>query len=102
GPQRDGDVLALMRGLRREGVTRLASEDRGDVAQINDHHFEGVGLIVLAQIAGLGFEGVDPAAEGATVAHLIRSRSFDGSSPCTRLGNGTAVWVQVNGRDACP
>jgi len=102
GPQRDGDVLGLMRRLRAAGVSRVAFEDRGDVAQINDHHFETIGLIVFARIAGVSVEDIDAPSAGATVAHLIRARRFDGSSPCTSLGNGTAVWVQVDRRDACP
>jgi 4-amino-4-deoxy-L-arabinose transferase-like glycosyltransferase len=102
GPQRDGDMLGLMRRLRAGGAERIAWEDHGDVKDINDHHFEGVGLIVFARIAGLGVEGLDPPRAGATVAHLIRAHAFDGSAPCTRLGNGTAVWVQIDGRDSCP
>jgi len=101
GPQREGDLLGLMRRLRAAGVAGVAWEDRGDVAQINDHRFEGVGLIVFARIAGLSVAALDPPPAGP-VARLIRARAFDGTSPCTRLGNGTAVWVQVNGRDACP
>ena len=99
GPLRGGDVLGLLRGLRHEGVERIATEDRGDV---NDHMYETVGLLVLARVAGVSFEGVDPPQPSATVAHLIRAAEFDGSAPCTRLYNGTAVWVQVDGRDACP
>jgi len=101
-PQRDGDVLGLLRRLRAGGVGRVAFADRGSVAQINDHHFETIGLIVFARIAGVSVEGFDPPSPGATVAHLIRARAFDGSRPCASLGNGTAVWVQVAGRDACP
>ncbi len=98
-PLRSGDVLGLLRGLRRAGVDRIATEDRGDV---NDHMYETVGLVVLARIAGLSFEGLDPPVQGAVVAHLIRAGEVDGSAPCTRLYDGTGVWVQVNGRDACP
>jgi 4-amino-4-deoxy-L-arabinose transferase-like glycosyltransferase len=99
GPLHDGDVLGLLRRLHAAGVDRIATEDRGDV---NDHLFETVGLLTFARIAGVSFEGLDPPQPGATVAHLIRATEFDGSSPCTRLDNGTGVWVQVNGRDACP
>jgi hypothetical protein len=99
GPLRSGDVLALLRGLRREGVQRIATEDRGDV---NDHMFESIGLLVFARVAGMSLEGIDPPQPGATVAHLIRADELDGSAPCTRLYNGTGVWAQVNGRDACP
>jgi 4-amino-4-deoxy-L-arabinose transferase-like glycosyltransferase len=99
GPLRDGDVLGLMRRLRADGVERIATEDQGDV---NDHLFETIGLIVFARAAGVGFEGVDPPQQGATLARLIRASEYDGSEPCTRLFNGTGVWVQVGDRVACP
>jgi hypothetical protein len=99
GPQRSGDLLGLMRGLRASGADRVSWEDRGDV---NDHLFDAIGLIAFARIAGLGVEGYDPPAEGASVARLIRAEAPDGSAPCRRLANGTGVWVQRGGRDACP
>lgn len=99
GPQHGGDVLGLLQGLRRAGIEQIATEDRGDV---NDHMFETVGLLVFARIAGLRLEGLDPPQPGATVARLIRATEFDGTAPCTRLPNGTGVWAQVDGRDACP
>jgi len=97
-PLRDGDVLGLMRRLRVDGVERVAAENRGDVL---DGMFETIGLIVLARVAGLSFEGIDPPEAGA-VAHLIRASGYDGSAPCTRFFNGTGVWVQIDGRVGCP
>ncbi len=97
-PLHDGDVLGLMQRLRAEGIGRIATEDRGDV---NDHMFETVGLLVFARVAGVSLEGADPPSAGET-AHLIRAAEFDGTEPCTRLANGTGVWVQVGGGDACP
>ncbi len=99
GPLSGGDVLGVLRGLRREGIARVATEDRGDV---NDHMYETVGLLVLARVAGLSLEGFDPPQPEARVAHLIRAAELDGSAPCTRLYDGAGVWVQVDGRDACP
>jgi 4-amino-4-deoxy-L-arabinose transferase-like glycosyltransferase len=99
GSLHGGDVLGLMQRLRADGVDRIATEDRGDA---NDHMYETVGLLAFARIAGVSFEGLDPPQPGATVAHLIRAVEFDGSAPCTRLYNGTGVWVQINRRDACP
>jgi 4-amino-4-deoxy-L-arabinose transferase-like glycosyltransferase len=99
GPLHEGDVLGLMRRLRAAGVDRIATEDRGDV---NDQMFETIGLIDFARAAGVSFVGVDPPAAGATVAQLIRATEYDGSPPCTRLFNGTGVWVEVNGRVSCP
>jgi hypothetical protein len=99
GPLHEGDVLGLMRRLRADGVERVVTEDRGD---INDHLFEAIGLILFARAAGVGFEGADPPQPGATIARLIRAPSLDGSEPCTRLFNGTGVWVRVGDRVACP
>jgi 4-amino-4-deoxy-L-arabinose transferase-like glycosyltransferase len=99
GPERSGDVLGLFEALHDDGIGRVAWEDRGDV---NDHLFESVGLIVFARIANLGVDGYDPPQRGDRVAHLIRASELDGTDPCTRLLNGTGVWVQVDGRDACP
>lgn len=98
-PLQSGDVLALMRRLRAHGIDRIASEDGGDV---NDHMYETVGLLALAHAAGLSFEGVDPPQDGARVAQLIRAPSYDGSLPCTRLFNGTGVWVRIGDHAACP
>jgi hypothetical protein len=99
GPERSGDVPGLLRALHASGVERVAWEDQGDV---NDHLFESIGLLVLARFVGLQADGVDPPDAGAVTARLIRAGSLDGDAPCTRLMNGTGVWVQVGGRDACP
>jgi len=98
-PLHGGDVAGLMRRLRAEGVDAIANEDSGDV---NDHMYETAGLVVLAHAAGLRFEGIDPPQQDARVAQLIRASSYDGSSPCTLLFNGTGVWVQIGDRVACP
>jgi 4-amino-4-deoxy-L-arabinose transferase-like glycosyltransferase len=99
GPQRSGDVLALMHGLHREGAQRIAWEDHGDV---NDHLFESIGLLVFARVAGLAVDGLDSPAPGVVV-QLIRADALDGAgAPCTRLANGIGVWAQIDGSDACP
>lgn len=101
GPERSGDLPALFDALRADGVARVSWEDRGDV---NDHLFESIGLLVFARFAGLSAEGVDPPREGRLAA-LIRAHELDGSEPCTRLMNGTGVWVrdgEAGGPDACP
>jgi hypothetical protein len=99
GPLHDGDVLGLMKRLHGGGIDRIETEDRGDV---NDHMFETVGLIVFARAAGVRLDGFDPPGGNPAVAHLIRATELDGTEPCTRLAGGTGVWVQVDGRDACP
>jgi 4-amino-4-deoxy-L-arabinose transferase-like glycosyltransferase len=98
GPQHSGDLHDLFERLRAEGVARVGWEDRGDV---NDHLFEGIGLVVLARFSGLAVEGFDAAGPG-TVATLIRAAEYEGTDPCATLANGTGVWVRVDERDACP
>jgi 4-amino-4-deoxy-L-arabinose transferase-like glycosyltransferase len=98
GPRRSGDLHGLFDALRDEGVARVSWEDRGDV---NDHLFEAVGLIVFARFAGLAVEGFDAPGPG-TAATLIRAAEHEGTEPCTRLANGTGVWVRIGDRDACP
>jgi 4-amino-4-deoxy-L-arabinose transferase-like glycosyltransferase len=100
GPQRDGDVLRLMRELRRAGIARIAWQDHGDV---NDHRFEAIGLIIFARIAGLKVEGFDPpTSERQVLAVPIRGRSLGRAAPCTRMENGDGVWVRVGRRLWCP
>jgi 4-amino-4-deoxy-L-arabinose transferase-like glycosyltransferase len=102
GPQRGGDVLDLMRGLRRAGIRRVTWQDHGD---INDHRFESIGLIIFARIAGLKVEGFDPPAAGR-LAVMVRAKSLGGAAPCTRMENGDGVWVRAGSgralRTWCP
>jgi hypothetical protein len=99
GPQRSGDVLALMRGLRAHGAGRLAWEDRADV---NDHMFDAIGLLAFARIAGLSVQGFDrPSASRGTLARLIRAEALRSDEPCTRLANGTGIWLELDGGTTC-
>jgi len=92
GPSRDGDVPGLFEALKREGVSTIS----WSAAQSVGPDFSLEGLRPLAQIAGL-----EPAiteqpqfAPQASVATLLHeAASARPQPPCTRLRDGTAVWV---------
>jgi len=91
-PSRDGDVPGLLHGLRREGVRYVV----WSIAQSSAPDFSAEGLSPLARIAGLSpavtssvqYTG-NPVA--ATLVH--EAVSGDKPPPCTRLDDGTGVWV---------
>ncbi len=91
GPKRDGDVPSLLRALRQNGVKVVAWNERQSEAP--DFSFEG--LRPLAMIAGLSpsFE-TTRANTSSTVAALIHQPiAPNAPATCTRLGDGTGVWV---------
>jgi hypothetical protein len=107
GPKRDGDVLALLRALRRDGVTVVG----WNVSQSKDPAFSFEGVRALALIAGLLpiYEpGQVPA--GSTAAGLIhQSNPPVAPRACiTRLSDGSVVFAvrhnPASGRNAlyCP
>jgi hypothetical protein len=92
GPRRDGDVPALLRALRRNGVRVVA----WNLRQGREPAFSSEGLYPLAIIAGLS-PSLEPAQvrEGSTVAALIH-RSSPPPAPricITRLSDGSVVFV---------
>jgi 4-amino-4-deoxy-L-arabinose transferase-like glycosyltransferase len=101
-PTRDGNVLGLLRALHDRGVdTVLLRTSEGEQP---DFSYEG--LIPLATIAHLETlveviessssrgPALDTAAITATTVALIhRPISHDAPAPCTRLSDGTGVWV---------
>jgi hypothetical protein len=97
-PSRDGDVLGLLKALRRHGVqaVRLYSEEEGV-----DSEFSLPGIKVLAQIAGLRFASstVDPAKASRHYAFLVHGEAEPGFviPPCTELRDGAGVWVRLGG-----
>jgi hypothetical protein len=106
-PARDGDLLGLLRALRREGVheVRWSSEDE------LESNFSLQGITVLARIAGLRVPSkpVDPATASRVVAVLRHGGLEAGfASPCTILHDGAGVWLRrggsrgVNAWDYCP
>jgi 4-amino-4-deoxy-L-arabinose transferase-like glycosyltransferase len=91
GPQRDGDVPGLLQALRRNGVRVVAWSP----SESQEPDFSSEGISPLAMIAGLesshepALAKVDPAA--AALIHLPISPGDP--PPCTRLSDGTGVWV---------
>jgi 4-amino-4-deoxy-L-arabinose transferase-like glycosyltransferase len=91
GPEHDGDILALMRGLKRIGVRSVTF----DAASSNEIDFNTSGLQVLAIEAGVEPTFVyDPASLGPHDAFLLRRFPQAGDPPpCQRLNDGSGVYV---------
>jgi dolichyl-phosphate-mannose-protein mannosyltransferase len=93
GPEHDGDILELMRGLKRAGI-RSITFDAGstDVAE-----FTTYGLQVRAIQAGLTPTAVyDLAALGPHDAFMLRHFPLAGDPPpCERLLDGSGVYVEL-------
>jgi len=91
-PSRDGDVPGLLEALRRDGVRIVIV----GVEQSGLPDFSVEGILPLARIARLTPE-IAPRPEfsaSSSVATLIhRAVSAHGPPPCTRLSDGTGVWV---------
>ncbi|HUH81904.1 MAG TPA: glycosyltransferase family 39 protein [Solirubrobacteraceae bacterium] len=91
GPEHDGDVLALMRGLKRIGVTTVTF----DAGSSNDINFNTSGLQVLAIQAGLPTTNVyNPGGLAPREAFMLRHtlEPWD-PPPCEKLNDGTGVYV---------
>jgi hypothetical protein len=91
-PSRDGDVPGLLEALRRDGVrvVVLGVEQSG----LPDFSFEGI--LPLARIARLTTEITQSPefSSSTSVATLVhRAVGAHGPPPCTRLSDGTGVWV---------
>jgi hypothetical protein len=91
-PSRDGDVPGLLQALRHHGVSTVAVSAEQGAAE--DFSFEG--LKPLAMIAQLTFVVTNKleyirSASAATLVHeAVRAGT---PSACTRLSDGTGVWV---------
>ena len=95
-PTRDGDVLGLLRALRRNGVRELSwsSENEGEV------EFSGPGLAVLARIAGLSVPSghVQPDRASRNQAFVSHGEPPPNvARPCVILRDGSGVWVRLGG-----
>ncbi len=92
GPHRDGDVPGLLEVLHREGVRTLA----WSVQQSREPDFDTEGLVPLTRIAGLSpiLTGAPEFRNSSSAATLLHLPVKVGSPPpCTRLTDGTGVWV---------
>jgi 4-amino-4-deoxy-L-arabinose transferase-like glycosyltransferase len=92
GPQRDGDVPGLLEVLHRDGVNTIA----WSAVQSREPDFDTEGLFPLANIAGLTpvLTREPEFVNSSATATLIHLRVSAGAPPtCTRLTDGTGVWV---------
>jgi hypothetical protein len=91
GPEHDGDILQLMRGLRRVGVRSVTF----DAASSDDIDFNTSGLQVLASEAGVPPTVVyNPAALRGHDAFVLRHFREPGDpAPCQRLKDGSGVYI---------
>jgi len=92
-PVRDGDLLGLFRGLKRMGVQSI-EVDGGSVNRVD---FNNLGLVVLAEIAGIAVPAEDNLpAMGPTDAFVRGAgRTPGGPAPCQTLIDGTGVYVSL-------
>jgi hypothetical protein len=91
-PSRDGDVPGLLDSLAREGVSTVSWA----AEQSLEPDFSYEGLIPLAHMARLIPALVERLqfVRSASVATLVHERVSPGAPPtCTRLSDGTGVWV---------
>ncbi len=95
GPQRDGDMLATLRALRRNGVSTIVLSP----LTVGDIDFSTAGMFALDDIAGLGTvsEARVPvealSRQYAVLRHAPIPRGE--APPCVRLANGTGVWIRL-------
>jgi Dolichyl-phosphate-mannose-protein mannosyltransferase len=91
GPEHDGDILGLLRGLKRVGVRTVTF----DAASSDNINFNTSGLQVLAIQAGLAPTWIyDPAGLGPRDAFVLRHIPLPGDPPpCLRLNDGSGVYV---------
>ncbi len=93
GPQHDGDILALMRELKKAGL-RTVTFDAGST-DVPD--FTTYGLQVRAIQAGLPATAVyNPAALGPHDGFMLRHFPQPGDAPpCQRLNDGSGVYIEL-------
>jgi hypothetical protein len=93
GPEHDGNILALMRGLKRAGIESITF----DAASTDVAEFDTYGLEVRAIQAGLKPTPVyDPTALGPHDAFMLRHFPEPGDAPpCQRLLDGSGVYVEL-------
>jgi len=98
GPRRDGDVLAMLRGLRRIGVRTVYWDPAASGPEHGD--FNGAGLSVLTRIARMAV--ADRYAVEVILPHyvlLMYRPAPPGTSQCVRFDDGIGVWALI-GRGA--
>jgi 4-amino-4-deoxy-L-arabinose transferase-like glycosyltransferase len=95
-PAPEGNMLGLLRTLRRRGVLAI----RWSSPSEDETVFSFAGIIALARIARLGVasESIDPLAAGRDIAFLRHGPLIAGlPPPCTTLQGDLGVWVRLGG-----
>jgi 4-amino-4-deoxy-L-arabinose transferase-like glycosyltransferase len=89
GPQRDGDIPGLLRALQRNGVQALTWN-----YEANPPIFSYLGLQALALLDGMTpTPEVNVASTSPQAVVLVHEALPQNVPPCTRLSDGTGVWV---------
>jgi hypothetical protein len=94
----DGDVLALMRGLRRAGVRAVTSccglerPEAGIDGGAEREDFNTIGLLVMAHEAGLQYAQQQTELRPTDV-FLALHAPIPGAPPCQRLHDGTGIYA---------
>ena len=93
GPVKDGDLLGLFRGLKRDGVKTVVFDGGSAIVP----GFNNVGLTVLALAAGLSVPPIENfGAMGPYDAFMLRRFPQPGDPPpCQRLNDGSGVYVSL-------
>jgi hypothetical protein len=96
---KDGDVLALMRGLRRHGVRAISSccsRERVEAGQIDGGaervDFSTNGLVMMSKEAKLRYIE-DESEIGPNDVFLMLHAPVAGTPPCQRLADGTGIYA---------
>lgn len=111
-PHRDGNVLALLQALRRDGMREVAWFNFSQDASISTRSpdFSAGGILAFAALAKL--TPITPTSFnnlGAHTAILGHGKPEAGEAPpCVKLSDGTGVWVRLGSpsadrsKDYCP
>jgi hypothetical protein len=105
-PRRDGDLLAMFRALRHEGV----EGDLWSGEQAAGPEFSDIGVRVFSTIAGLQIlQGLPLSGLSGHDAVLSHQPIIpDEAPPCVKFDDGSGVWVRLGNpnahgaRDYCP
>ena len=92
GPARDGDIQALLAGLRADGIRDVRFTTDGEPVDFNEF---GLRVMIMAQGMAVGDARAYPPARQA---YLIRTIAAPGApAPCQRLDDGSEIYA-VQGR----
>jgi 4-amino-4-deoxy-L-arabinose transferase-like glycosyltransferase len=92
GPSRDGDVPGLLAALKREGVKTVTWSG----TRSTEPDFDNEGLLPLTRVAGLSASisaELEFISSSSTVTLVHLPAAVSGPPACTRLSDGTGVWV---------